>query len=165
MDTARQQEKEVDMRNFLLTGGAAIALLCAACAPIDAPPTANNSPRSVTSTPANTLALKNPTNPNSVPGAGVTSTSAITTASSYEVVPTPNKGHNSTTTSADSLTCRYPDDIDSAGRRCGARAASVRPGGALGGIGYSGYSGGSTYVRGYYRKDGTYVRGHTRRRR
>ncbi len=30
---------------------------------------------------------------------------------------------------------------------------------------YSGYSGGTTYVNGYYRKDGTYVRGHTRRTR
>ncbi|MBN2675982.1 MAG: hypothetical protein JXR30_01880 [Alphaproteobacteria bacterium] len=31
--------------------------------------------------------------------------------------------------------CDYPDDLDSAGRRCGGRAASVRPGGRLGGNG------------------------------
>ena len=31
--------------------------------------------------------------------------------------------------------CNYPDDRDSAGRRCGKRAASVRPGGELGGDG------------------------------
>ena len=31
--------------------------------------------------------------------------------------------------------CNYPDDLDSAGRRCGKRAASVRPGGRLGGDG------------------------------
>lgn len=31
--------------------------------------------------------------------------------------------------------CDYPDDLDSAGRRCGGRAASVIPGGRLGGDG------------------------------
>ena len=31
--------------------------------------------------------------------------------------------------------CDYPDQLDSAGRRCGGRAASVRPGGRLGGDG------------------------------
>ena len=31
--------------------------------------------------------------------------------------------------------CDYPDDRDSAGRRCGGRAASVIPGGRLGGDG------------------------------
>lgn len=31
--------------------------------------------------------------------------------------------------------CDYPNDLDSAGRRCGGRAASVRPGGRLGGNG------------------------------
>lgn len=31
--------------------------------------------------------------------------------------------------------CDYPDDRDSAGNRCGGRAASVRPGGRLGGDG------------------------------
>ena len=31
--------------------------------------------------------------------------------------------------------CDYPDQRDSAGRRCGGRAASVRPGGRLGGDG------------------------------
>ena len=32
--------------------------------------------------------------------------------------------------------CDHPDDYDSAGRRCGGRAASVREGGRLGGDGY-----------------------------
>jgi hypothetical protein len=32
--------------------------------------------------------------------------------------------------------CDHPDDYDSAGRRCGGRAASVIPGGRLGGDGY-----------------------------
>lgn len=32
--------------------------------------------------------------------------------------------------------CDYPDDRDSAGRRCGGRAASVIPGGRLGGTGH-----------------------------
>ena len=32
--------------------------------------------------------------------------------------------------------CDYPDQTDSAGRRCGGRAASVRPGGRLGGDGH-----------------------------
>jgi len=31
--------------------------------------------------------------------------------------------------------CDYPDQLDSSGRRCGGRAASVRPGGRLGGDG------------------------------
>ncbi|QAS80173.1 hypothetical protein CO657_19780 [Rhizobium acidisoli] len=63
--------------------------------------------------------------------------------------------------------CPMPESLDAAGRRCGARSAASRPGG------YDGYSswarptpsyGGSVYVRGYYRKNGTYVRGYTRRR-
>lgn len=38
--------------------------------------------------------------------------------------------------------CNYPDDRDSAGRRCGGRAASVIPGGNLGGNGkYTDYQG------------------------
>ncbi len=64
--------------------------------------------------------------------------------------------------------CPTPDSLDAAGNRCGARSAASRPGG------YDGYgrwertptnSGGSIRVRGYYRKDGTYVRPHTRRRK
>ncbi|MBY5831891.1 hypothetical protein HFN47_22450 [Rhizobium leguminosarum] len=63
--------------------------------------------------------------------------------------------------------CPTPESIDTAGRRCGARSAASRPGG------YDGYSawakptpsyGGSVYVGGYYRKNGTYVHGYTRRR-
>ncbi|MFH7030496.1 MAG: hypothetical protein ACHBN1_35350 [Heteroscytonema crispum UTEX LB 1556] len=61
--------------------------------------------------------------------------------------------------------CNYPDDLDSRGRHCGAIAASERPE-AWTGVSPSSYSGlGSTYVRGYTRKDGTYVRGHYRSRR
>jgi hypothetical protein len=72
--------------------------------------------------------------------------------------------------------CNYPWELDSAGNRCGDRAASERPnlstGNAVGkysapirsySIPTSSY--GSTYVRGYFRKNGTYVRGHSRRRR
>lgn len=68
--------------------------------------------------------------------------------------------------------CPTPDSYDAAGRRCGGRSAASRPGG------YNGYgswaptykssyrasSGGTTFVRGYYRRNGTYVRSHTRRR-
>ncbi|MDQ0998072.1 hypothetical protein QFZ34_003254 [Phyllobacterium ifriqiyense] len=68
--------------------------------------------------------------------------------------------------------CPTPDSYDAAGRRCGGRSAASRPGG------YDGYSswaptfrssyrassGRATFVRGYYRKNGTYVRSHTRRR-
>jgi hypothetical protein len=72
--------------------------------------------------------------------------------------------------------CNYPWEFDSAGNRCGDRAASERPnlstGNAVGSysapirsysIPTSSY--GSTYVRGYFRRDGTYVRGHSRKRR
>lgn len=72
--------------------------------------------------------------------------------------------------------CNYSWEFDSAGKRCGDRAASERPnlntGNAVGSysapirsysIPTSSY--GSTYVRGYVRKDGTYVRGHSRRSR
>ena len=31
--------------------------------------------------------------------------------------------------------CDYPDDLDARGHRCGGRAASVKPGGRLGGDG------------------------------
>ncbi|WP_454850507.1 hypothetical protein [Rhizobium binxianense] len=64
--------------------------------------------------------------------------------------------------------CPTPESLDAAGHRCGARSAASRAGG------YDGYgswantpsysSGGTVNVRGYYRKDGTYVRGYTRRR-
>jgi hypothetical protein len=72
--------------------------------------------------------------------------------------------------------CDYPWEFDLAGNLCGDRAASKRPnlsaGSAVGS--YSApiraysippSSSGSTYVRGYFRRDGTYVRGHSRRRR
>ncbi|ACI57409.1 hypothetical protein Rleg2_4147 [Rhizobium leguminosarum bv. trifolii WSM2304] len=63
--------------------------------------------------------------------------------------------------------CPTPESLDAAGHRCGARSAASRPGG------YDGYSawarttpsyGESVYVGGYYRKNGTYVRGYTRKR-
>ncbi|TAV44985.1 hypothetical protein [Rhizobium leguminosarum] len=63
--------------------------------------------------------------------------------------------------------CPTPESLDAAGHRCGARSAASRPGG------YDGYSawakpsysgGGSVHVNGYLRKNGTYVRGYTRRR-
>jgi hypothetical protein len=62
--------------------------------------------------------------------------------------------------------CPTPDSYDSAGRRCGRRSAASKPGGYDGYGAWAGtsYSGGSTYVNGYFRKNGTYVRGHTRRR-
>jgi hypothetical protein len=72
--------------------------------------------------------------------------------------------------------CNYSWEFDSAGNRCGDRAASEQPnlstGSAVGSysapirsysIPTSSY--GSTYVRGYFRRDGTYVRGHSRRSR
>ncbi|MGR9437942.1 hypothetical protein ACU8V1_23485 [Rhizobium leguminosarum] len=63
--------------------------------------------------------------------------------------------------------CPTPESLDAAGHRCGARSATSRPGG------YDGYSlwakpsysgGGSVHVGGYFRKNGTYVHGYTRRR-
>ncbi|MEB3181905.1 MAG: hypothetical protein VKL59_23155 [Nostocaceae cyanobacterium] len=72
--------------------------------------------------------------------------------------------------------CNYPWEFDSASNRCGERAASEQPNfntrSTIGSyssptssysIPTSSY--GSTYVQGYFRRDGTYVRGHYRRRR
>jgi hypothetical protein len=79
--------------------------------------------------------------------------------------------------------CDYPWDFDSAGNRCGDRAASERPNSTIKSTTpvyappirtysppthtYSPptSSFGSTYVRSYTRKNGTVVRGHFRRRR
>lgn len=64
--------------------------------------------------------------------------------------------------------CPTPESLDAAGHRCGARSAGSRPGGYDGYGSWArstpSYGGGTTYVRGYYRKNGTYVRPHTRRR-
>ena len=62
--------------------------------------------------------------------------------------------------------CPTPESLDAAGRRCGARSAASRAGGydGYGSWANSSYGGGSVYVGGYYRKNGTYVRGYTRRR-
>lgn len=87
--------------------------------------------------------------------------SAIYGASSNE--PSPGYASTSSSSSIYSGNCPTPDSYDAAGRRCGARSAASRPGGA-GSWASSSYGGGSTYVRGYFRKNGTYVRGHTRRR-
>ena len=63
--------------------------------------------------------------------------------------------------------CDYSWQTDFAGRSCGDRAASVRSGGTSS---YSSSSSsassssGSTYVNGYTRKDGTSVRGYSRRK-
>lgn len=73
--------------------------------------------------------------------------------------------------------CDYPWELDSTGNRCGDRAASEQPNLTPGSTSnqYSPslsnrysipiLSSGSTYVRSYTRKDGTYVRGHSRRKR
>ncbi|ANM17181.1 hypothetical protein AMK06_CH02287 [Rhizobium sp. N541] len=53
-----------------------------------------------------------------------------------------------------------PESLDAAGHRCGARSAASRPGGVdgyLSGARPAPRYGGSVYVRGYYRKNGTYV--------
>lgn len=88
--------------------------------------------------------------------------SAAPTSASYGVgtgVPSSGRIYNGN--------CPTPESLDAAGRRCGLRSAASRPGG------YDGYGswatpvrsyGGSVYVRGYYRKNGTYVRGYSRRR-
>lgn len=74
---------------------------------------------------------------------------------------------SSSSSSGGSGLCDYPWQTDSAGNLCGDRAASVRPGGRLGGSGAS-YSGSSSSgsschtVSGYTRKNGTYVSGYTR---
>lgn len=79
--------------------------------------------------------------------------------------------YNNSSDSSSSGSCDYSWQTDSAGHSCGNRAASVRLGGRLGGTGsyssissYSGRKSGSTYVRGYTRSNGTYVRSHYRRR-
>jgi hypothetical protein len=60
--------------------------------------------------------------------------------------------------------CDFSWQTDSAGRRCGGRAASERPGGSTGYTPSSSYSGGGgTYVQPYTRSDGTRVRGYYRR--
>lgn len=60
--------------------------------------------------------------------------------------------------------CQYSWQTDSAGNRCGGRAASERPGGTGYTPSTSGYnSGGGTYVQPYTRSDGTRVRGYYRR--
>lgn len=64
--------------------------------------------------------------------------------------------------------CPTADSIAADGKRCGRRSAEYRAGGYDGYGSWASaaprYTGGSTYVRGYFRKNGTYVRGHTRRR-
>jgi hypothetical protein len=72
--------------------------------------------------------------------------------------------------------CNSPNSLDSAGRRCGDRAASVRSGGSTVGSYRSTRSSssyrstrsssgsGSVHVRSYTRRDGTRVRAHTRSR-
>lgn len=59
--------------------------------------------------------------------------------------------------------CNYSWQTDSAGRLCGERAASEKNNESSSESSYS--SGGTVRVRGFYRKNGTYVRPHSRRRR
>ncbi len=47
--------------------------------------------------------------------------------------PSKSSSHSSKHSSTSSGNCDYPEQLDSAGRRCGNRAASVRAGGRLGG--------------------------------
>ena len=60
--------------------------------------------------------------------------------------------------------CPTPESIAADGKRCGKRSAAYKDGGYSGyqSSAYSSY-GGSTWVRGHYRK-GRWVRGHSRRR-
>ncbi|NEJ27606.1 hypothetical protein GR205_06405 [Rhizobium leguminosarum] len=63
--------------------------------------------------------------------------------------------------------CPTPESLDAAGHRCGARSAASRPGGYYGYLSWARPTpsyGGSVYVGGYYRKNGTYVHSYTRRR-
>ncbi len=85
----------------------------------------------------------------------------------YPPRPASSSSHGSYSSGVYTGNCPTPESLDAAGRRCGARSAASRPGG------YNGYGswastsyggGGSTYVRGYFRKNGTYVRPHYRRR-
>lgn len=89
-------------------------------------------------------------------------------ASSAPAPPSPTAYHSSPTSGAYTGNCLYPDDLDAAGRRCGARSAYSRPGGYeptyQPSYSYTPTSTGSVQVRGYYRRDGTYVRSHSRRR-
>ena len=70
--------------------------------------------------------------------------------------------------------CACPNDIDSAGRRCGGRSSYSRAGGynavctptqSFAYLPSRPYAGGNVSVRGYFRKNGTYVRPYTRRSR
>ncbi|NJM77705.1 MAG: hypothetical protein HC852_20405 [Acaryochloridaceae cyanobacterium RU_4_10] len=72
--------------------------------------------------------------------------------------------------------CNYPWELDAAGNRCGDRATSERPNSSTDSVVGSYFppirsysiptsSYGSIYVKGYFRRDGTYVRGHSRRKR
>ena len=125
---------------------------------------------------------------------------ATTTAQTPELppapqqAPTPDFAYGAPGTDAAmaySGPCACPNDLDSAGRRCGRRSAYSRPGGASPACTSDGYrvavqapsyaTGGyatgygaissvtglprTSYVHGYYRKNGTYVRPYYRSRR
>jgi micrococcal nuclease len=96
-------------------------------------------------------------------GGGTFNPSQSSTTSSYGSYGYPSSG------SSASGSCQYSWQTDSLGRRCGGRAESERPGGRYTPSYRPSYtpssSGtGSVRVRGYTRKDGTYVRPHYRRR-
>ena len=98
-------------------------------------------------------------------GFGQMAASVVVTAS--DAPSSPIDLYGSSTPAVYSGNCPTPESVDAAGHRCGGRSAASRPGGY---DGYSTaprssvYSGGPIQVRGYYRKNGTYVRPHSRRR-
>lgn len=107
---------------------------------------------------------------------GVSPQYALTTSDANGSAPTVDRGpttygavgggYSSSSGRVYTGNCPTPESLDAAGHRCGARSAASRPGG------YDGYGswattpsyGGTVSVRGYYRKNGTYVRSYTRRR-
>lgn len=98
---------------------------------------------------------------------GASSAAGLYNPSSVSTVPPTYSFYPPSSSRVYTGNCPTPESYDAAGRRCGARSAASKPGGYDGYGSWASsksYSGGSTYVRGYYRKNGTYVRGHSRRR-
>ena len=112
-------------------------------------------------------AQQSPSEPSGISSAssvsiGLTSSGSGASSSTRSV----SSSLGSSSSSSGSGNCDYPWQTDSLGRSCGDRAASVRPGGRLGGTGSStsSRSSGSSchYVSGYTRRNGTRVSGYTR---
>jgi hypothetical protein len=94
-------------------------------------------------------------------------TAAASSPAAFSAAPTVGSTYSGPSGRTYTGNCPTPESLDAAGHRCGARSAASRPGG------YSGYGtwatparsyGGTVNVRGYYRKNGTYVRSYSRRR-